>query len=97
METKLINVRLPEKLYEEGKDIVKQGSYSNFQEFIKDSIRHNINQLKKDKALLNLEKSFGSTKGKVRKPFTKEIKNKIAEELVKDLSNHKELFKRVGL
>lgn len=97
METKLINVRLPEELYKEGKDIVKRGGYANFQELIKDSVRHQINEIKKDRALINLEKSFGSTKGKVRKPFTKEVKDKIAEELVLNLDKQKELFRRVGL
>ncbi len=97
METKLVNVRLPKNLYKEGKDIVEKGGYANFQELIKDSVRHQINQIKKDKALLNLEKGFGSTKGKVRKPFTKEIKERLAEELVSNLDKQEGLFKRVGL
>lgn len=95
METKLINVRLPKSLYKDGKDIVEKGTYANFQEFIKDSIRHQINQIKKDKALLNLEKSFGSTKGKVRKPFTKEIKDRLAREHTPERA--RELMRRVGL
>ncbi len=79
MKTKLVNVRLPEKLFEEGKEICK-GEYANFQEFIKDSIRHAVLEIKKQRALFNLRKSFGSTKNKKRKLFTKEIKERIAEE-----------------
>lgn len=95
MNTKLINVRLPENLYEEGKEVVEEAGYANFQEFIKDSIRSKITEVKKDKALINLEKSFGSTKGKIRKPFTKEIKDKLAGEHTPKRA--RELMEKVGL
>lgn len=44
-----------------------------------------IQEIKKDQSLINLEKSFGSTKGKVKKLFNSKIKNKIAEKLIKNL------------
>lgn len=97
MHTKLVNVRLPEQLYSEGKDIVETEGYANFQEFVKDSLRHAINEIKKDQALANLQKSFGSTKGKERKPFTQDIKEQLAEEIVKNLGKQNSLFKRAGL
>lgn len=97
MATKLVNVRLPEQLYKEGKDIVERGSYANFQELVKDALRHTIRDIKVDKALVNLQESFGSTRGKKRKPFTPEIKDQIAEKLARNLSKQKELFERVGL
>jgi len=95
MHTKLVNVRLPERLYKKGKETVEEAGYANFQELIKDSIRQRITEIKKDKALLNLERSFGSTKGKKRIPFTKEIKNRIAEAHTEERG--RKLMKMVGL
>ena len=97
MVTKLVNVRLPEQLYKEGKEIVEQGSYANFQELMKDAIRHTIKDINVDKTLINLEKSFGSTRNKKKKAFTSEIKDQIAEKLAKNIDKQKELFKRAGL
>lgn len=97
VETKLINVRLPKTLYLEGIEIVEKNGYANFQEFIKESIRVNISTVKKERVLGNLEKTFGSTKGKIRKPFDKNIKDKIALELVNNLDRQKEIFKKLGL
>jgi len=94
MTTKLVNVRMPENLYHEGKEAVEEGGYANFQELIKDAVRHQIKEIKKDQALINLEKSFGSTKGKKKKPFTPKIKNRIAEEHTEKRA--KELFKRIS-
>jgi len=97
MNTKLVNVRLPEQLYNEGKEVVETAGYANFQELVKDSLRHTIQEIKKDQALIQLQNSFCSTKGKERKPFTAEMKDKIAEELVKNLGKQKEAFNRAGL
>ena len=97
MKTKLVNVRLPLKLYSLCMGIVAEEGYANFQEFIKDAVRHSVQESRKDKALISLEKNFGSTKGKKRKPFTKEMKNKIAEEFAKNLAKQEELFRRAGL
>jgi Arc/MetJ-type ribon-helix-helix transcriptional regulator len=95
MKTKLVNVRLPLKLHSLCMGIIAEEGYANFQEFIKDAIRHSVQESRKDKALINLEKNFGSTKGKKRKPFTKEIKERIALEHTPERA--KELMKRFGL
>ena len=97
MKTKLVNVRFPLELYMTGMDAVAEGSYANFQEFIKDAVRHSVQESKRDQALFNLCKNFGSTKGKARKPFTKEIKEQIAEGFAKQIGKQKELFKRANL
>ena len=97
MRTQLVNVRLPKKLYQEGKELVEDEGYANFQEFIKDSIRHAIYEIKKQKALLDLEKNFGIAKNRKIKHLTQEDKEKIAEELAANLENQKEIFKKVGL
>ena len=86
MITKLVNVRFPEQLYAEGKQIVETAGYANFQELVKDSLRQTIQKIKKDQALINLQRLFGSTAGKKRKLFTQEMKNKLAEELTVDLA-----------
>ncbi|MBI4450717.1 hypothetical protein HY642_01965, partial [Candidatus Woesearchaeota archaeon] len=74
MTTKLVNVRMPEQLYAEGQEVVETAGYANFQELVKDALRHTIQEVKKDQALISLQETFGSTKGKKRKPFTTEIK-----------------------
>ena len=78
MATKLVNVRIPENLYNESKGLIENSGYSNLQEFIKDAIRNKVNQVKKDQVIINLEKNFGMTKNKIKKSFNKEIKEKIA-------------------
>ena len=44
-----------------------------------------------------LRNNFGSTKGKIRKVFDPEVKERIAEELALDIHKQKELFRKVGL
>jgi len=97
MVTKLVNVRFPEQLYEEGKEIVEEAGYANFQELVKDALRHTIIGIKKDKALIALQQTFGSTKNKTKEPLTSAVKNKIAEELVQNLSRQNDIFRKVGL
>ncbi|KYK24977.1 hypothetical protein AYK26_07920 [Euryarchaeota archaeon SM23-78] len=97
MATKLVNVRLPEALYKEGKKLTKSKGYANFQEFIKDSIRHQIANLKKESWEHTLNKLYGSTKGKKHKPFTRKVRDKIAEEHFKNLDKQEALFKEFGL
>jgi len=95
MKTKLVNVRLPEKLYEEGKKIVENNGYANFQEFIKDSIRHSIAEAKEEQWMKTLKRLYGSTKGKEKKRLTKKEKEKIAEEHTPERA--REITKRMGL
>ena len=78
MANKLVNVRIPENLYNESKVLIENSGYSNLQEFIKDAIRNKVNQVKKDQVIINLEKNFGITKNKIKKPFNKETREKIA-------------------
>ena len=97
METILVNVRLPETLYLKGKELVNKEGFANFQEFVKDAIRKNIEELEKKEFLEYLKRSFGSAKDKPDVPFTREIREKIAKAFVKDLSKQKELFHKFGL
>lgn len=71
-----MNVRLPKELFTEGKKIVETGGFSNFQELIKDAVRHRIEELRKERALRFLEQSFGSEKPRPR--LTKEQREEIA-------------------
>ena len=93
-----MNVRLSAELFTEGKKIVERGGFTNFQELIRDAIRHRIEELKKEQNdVLFLRKLFGSAKHKPDKPLTPEIKDKIAEELAKNPGRQKELFRKLGL
>jgi Arc/MetJ-type ribon-helix-helix transcriptional regulator len=97
METKLVNVRLSEELFLEGKKIVKIGGFTNFQELIRDAIRHRIEELRRELAIIDLKKNLGSAKHKPIKELTREEKDAIAEELARNPAQQKELFRRVGL
>ena len=97
MKTKLVNVRMPETLFKEGKKAVEDGGFSNFQELIKDAVRNKVKEVKKEQWLINLEKNFGSTKNRPKKPLTREVKEKLALELMNNPKRQKELFKMVGL
>ena len=94
METKLVNVRLSEKLFTEGKKIVEIGGFSNFQELIRDAIRRRIEELKKERDdVIFLRKLFGSAKPRPR--LTKEERDKIALNLAKNPGRQKEIFKHL--
>lgn len=97
MKTKLVNVRMPEKLFNEGKNAVEEGCFSNFQELIKEAVRDKVNEVKKEQWLINLEKNFGSTKNMPKKPLTKEIKEKIALDIMNNPQKQKEIARRFGL
>lgn len=97
MKTKLVNVRMPEKLFNEGKNAVEEGCFSNFQELIKEAVRDKVNEVKKEQWLINLEKNFGSTKNMLKKPLAKEIKEKITNKILNNLDKQDEIFKKFGL
>ncbi len=97
METKLVNVRLPEELYYKGKELVKKEGFSNFQELIKEAVRRHIEESENKKFLEYLTKGLGSAKDKPDVPFTKEIREQIALDLLNNLSKQKETFKKFGL
>lgn len=93
METKLIGVRIPEQLMEKGEEIVKEEGFRNIQELIVNAFREAILRKKRLHALKWLEANFGITKNQKRKPFTKEIREKIAET---SLERAEEITKRYG-
>jgi len=98
METKLVNVRLSEELFLEGKEIVKTSGFSNFQELIRDAIRRRIEELKKQRDdVIFLRKLLGSAKHKPMRELTREEKDAITEELAKNPAKQKEIFKKIGL
>ena len=75
MET--IQIRLTKELVEEADKLVKGGMYPSRSEFIRDVVRKFIQEREIDAILA---KTFGVAKGKKTKPFTKEIREKIARE-----------------
>ena len=77
MESKYVKLTVPKKLYQDSLQIVKEFGYSNLQDLTVEGLRKQVIELKKQQALINLKKSFGSMKPKPR--LTKEQKEKIAE------------------
>ena len=77
MATKLVNVRLPEKLYRESKMVMEEDGYKNVQELMTVTLRERVQEQKKKKALEWLSKVFGSKEPTPR--LTKEEKEEIAK------------------
>ncbi len=90
---KSIHLRIPKVLYKESENIKKDFGFSSVQEFIKEAMRKTVLEYKKQRALKNLEKNFGSVKNIKR--LSKEELNKIALELTPERG--KELTKKYGL
>lgn len=92
METKQVKLTLPKSLYEEGNKLVQEFGYSNLQDLTLEGLRKEVMELRKQQALMNLKKNFGSVKPKPR--LTKEQKERIAET---SLKRAKEITKRYNL
>jgi len=91
--TNQIHLRLPEKMYKEILEIQEEFSFSNPQEFIKESLRKSIQEYNKEKAIKTLDKYYGSVKNAKR--LTKEDKEKIA--LIHSSEEAKKLTKEFNL
>ena len=92
MTSQYVKLTLPKKLYQEGLQIVKELGYSNIQDLTVESLRKQILELKREQALINLKKNFGSAKPRPR--LTKGQKEDIAKH---SLKRAKEITKRFGL
>lgn len=92
MESKHVKLTVPKKLYQESLQLVKEFGYSNIQDLTVECLRKQVIELKKQQALINLKKNFGSVKNKPR--VTKEQKERIAES---SLGRAERLTKRYNL
>jgi Arc/MetJ-type ribon-helix-helix transcriptional regulator len=81
MVNKLVNLRLDSKLLKELDSIVRESSFSNRTEAIKDALRKFIDDYKTKKALQSLKKHFGEGKRLGIKEPTPEEFEKIREEV----------------
>lgn len=86
----LVHLRLEKKLKQSIMNVVKTGLFSNMTEFIRDSIRKNIEEYEKKRAIQGLEKLRG--KGRLLTPAEQ---RKAKAELKK--MSPSELFRSVGL
>lgn len=78
MESKYVKLTVPKKLYQESLQLVREFGYSNIQDLTVECLRKQVIELKRQQALINLKKSFGSVKGK--QMLTKAQREVIAEE-----------------
>jgi Arc/MetJ-type ribon-helix-helix transcriptional regulator len=86
----LVHLRLEKKLKTRMNEIVKTGMFANMTEFIRDSIRKNIEEYEKQRAIRGLEALRG--KGRL---LTKTEQKKAKEKLKKMTPS--EIFRSVGL
>ncbi|MEE8168343.1 MAG: hypothetical protein V3T58_05680 [Candidatus Hydrothermarchaeales archaeon] len=94
METKSIHVRLPPKVFEEAQGIVDEGLFSSLNEFIKESIRANVEEYKKRKALDVLSRHYGSKKVM---PLSEGEKEEILEQFLRERTKSKDVEKELSL
>jgi metal-responsive CopG/Arc/MetJ family transcriptional regulator len=73
MANTLISIRISDELLNDASAIAKQEGFSNVQEFFRQSVREGIIQRKKALALLELQKLYGSAKGKEKIASKKEL------------------------
>lgn len=73
MANTLISIRISDELLKDASAIAKSEGFSNVQEFFRQSVREGITQRKKALALLELEKLYGSAKGKEKIVSKKEL------------------------
>ena len=87
---KIIPIQFQKPLVEEMENYVKEGLYSSKAEFVRESVRRMIIELRKQMFWVGINKLKGKIKKKgvkIKTPFlTKEQKEKIFEELKKELS-----------
>lgn len=92
MISKHVKLTVPETLYKEGQQLVREFGYSNIQDLTIDGLRKQIIDLKKQQALINLKKNLGSVRPKQR--LTKQERERIAE---KSLQRANEITKKYDL
>lgn len=86
MASKMINVRLGEKLIKAVDNLVKETTYSSRTEFIREAVRKMVEEQKRREALAMLRKNFGKGKGKV-KEMTSADRERIYKEFLKRKKN----------
>ncbi len=93
MTNKLINLRMNDNLIKESKYIAREFGFNNIQDLIKESLRNTIWEYKKKKALVWLERNFGSMEKTNR--LTKKEKQKLFENFSEKKSDN--IFKRLKI
>ncbi len=81
MINKLVSVRLSSKLEKESNQIVSEFGFSNLQELIRVALIEKVQSLKREIALVQIQKLKGSMK-KVT-PLSKAQRNKLAKEFLR--------------
>ncbi len=78
MTSKLVNVRIPEQLYDQGRKIAEEKGYRNVQELVLVGFREKVHEEAKTEFLRWLERTRGSIPNMKR--LTKQEREKIARE-----------------
>jgi len=88
----LTPIRIETQLKAEIKELIEEGYFTTITEFVKESIRKNLEEYRKQQALKGLAKMKGSLKGIKR--LTREERAKAADEA---LAYKGDIFKDLGL
>ncbi len=83
MTTELVTFKLDKKFLKEVDDTAKETGFSSRTDFIRASLRKNVNETRLREAMIELSKNFGKGKKKI----TDEDIHKVREQVMRDISN----------
>jgi Arc/MetJ-type ribon-helix-helix transcriptional regulator len=83
MATEMITLKLEDKFLKEIDQVVKNESYQNRTEFIRASLRKNVDEVKLKKAMMALAPLRGAAKKKTTEEEYERIRAQVAEEFDK--------------
>ena len=86
MATKMINLRLGEKMINEIDSILNKTTYSNRTEFIREATRRALQEAKKRLALEILKTNYGKATKKTSKKDLASAREEVAKELLVELN-----------
>jgi len=71
----MINIRIPEGMLKQMKDVVGQGLYSNVNDFVRAAIRAQLEEQRKKSVIKSLQESYQHYSGEVKKKLKRVIEN----------------------
>ena len=80
-----ISIRFEDNFLKDIEDAMKTNRYLTKAEFIREAVRDKIKDLEKEKALLRLEKAYGSSKRKTSDKDLRKARKQAGQELMRSL------------
>ena len=81
-----ISIRFEEHFLKDIEDAMKDNRYSTKAEFVREAVRNKIKDLEKEKALLRLEKIYGTSKKRTTPVQLRNAREKAVQQMAKKLA-----------